>query len=82
MTTQQPDLNQEINFGRFASKEGLISHDDLLNVLREYKIERDSGSLIPLSTLMVDRGLIVQAEADKLQAIRGPGDAKGERKER
>ena len=37
-----PDLNQEINFGRFAAKEGLINNNQLLGVLRDFKKERES----------------------------------------
>jgi len=69
MDTALPNLDQEIAIGRYVAKEGVISHDELLELLRCYKNERDEGNTICLSELMIQQQLISEKEATDLQAI-------------
>ena len=79
MTMLQPDLNQEINFGRFAAKEGLITTDTLLSVLKEYKVERDKGGVMRLARREDDLSLIQAGLAIGRPCYISPEQAKDDR---
>jgi len=69
MPNTLPDLNNEISFGRRVAKEGIISVDELLKVLRLYKKLRDKGEKHRLSHVMVSEGLISEEQAEEVHSL-------------